>query len=89
VHDAPGPRPARLHAGAARENDHHVLAEVFLLFLDAAAQPFARRYHQCDRNDAPGDAEHRQQRSALMRPERRDRIAQEVAERHQCPATGE
>ena len=52
-------RAARLHAGSAGENDHHVLAESFLIFLDAITEAFARRHHDGDGDDAPGDAEHR------------------------------
>src|SRR6266481_1260519 len=69
-------RPPRLHTGAARKNDHHVFAKSFLVILNALAKPLARGDHHGDGDDAPGDAEHRQHGSALMGPERGQRVSQ-------------
>src|SRR5271169_130675 len=82
VHSAARPRAARLHAGSPGEHDHHILAEIFLLFLNAAAQSLSRGYHQCDGDDSPRNPEHSQQRPPLVRPERRNRIPQEITKRH-------
>ena len=59
ANETPRARAARLHAGAASENDHDVLAKGFLVFLDAVAEAFTGSHHDGDGNDAPGDAEHR------------------------------
>src|SRR5262249_36860819 len=69
VHAAGRPA-ARLHAGATAEHDHDVLAERFLIFLDAITEALACGDHNRDRDDSPSDAEHGEKRAALLRPER-------------------
>src|SRR5207244_9181405 len=73
-----------LHAGTAGENDHHVFAKRFLIFLDAVAETFARSHHDSDGDNSPGDAEHGEERAALLRPERHQRIAKKVTKRHRA-----
>ena len=46
------------------------------------AQALAGRHHQRDGHDAPGDAEHGERRAQLVRGERAQRVAQQVAEGH-------
>src|SRR6266566_4712999 len=53
--EAAGARPSSLHAGAARENDHHVFAKRFLVILNALAKSLTRRHHHGNGDDAPGD----------------------------------
>ena len=68
VHFASGARPADLHAGAAVKNDQDIFAQVTGLDFLSLAQPFARRNHQNDGDDAPCDSEHGQKRAQLVGP---------------------
>ena len=71
-----GARTSSLHAGASRKNDHHVFAKRFLVILNPLAKTLAGRDHHGNGDDAPSDAEHRQHGSALMGPERCQRVSQ-------------
>ena len=82
VHDAPGMRAASLQAGAAVEDDHHVFAEISGLFLLAFAQALARRDHEHDRNDAPGDPEHGEEGAQLVRPQGSKNVDNKITHRH-------
>ena len=84
TNETAGTRATGLHAGAAGENDHDVFAKRFLIFLDTGAEAFARCDHDGDRDDAPGDAEHGEERAALLRPESHQRIAKKVTKRHRA-----
>ena len=48
------------------------------------AQALARRHHQRDRDDAPRDAEHGEGGAQLVRGQRAQGVAEEVAEGHGC-----
>src|ERR1700676_1492694 len=82
VNHPAGARPAGLHAGAAGEDDHHVLAEGLLISLDTYAEAFAGGDHHSDGDNSPGDAEHGQQRAPLVRPQRSQRVFEQVAKGH-------
>ncbi len=82
VHDAPGADTAGLHAGASVKNDQNILAQVAGLVFLAYAQAFARRHHQNDGDDSPGNSEHGQERAQLVGPERTQHIANQIAKNH-------
>src|SRR5664280_2300719 len=52
----------------------------------AHAQALARRDHQHNRDDAPGNAEHGERGTQLVRPQSLEDIANEVAENHEMAA---
>ena len=85
---ASGVSAARLQAGAAVKDDHDVFPQIARLFCLAFAQSFAGRDHQNDGDDAPGDAEHRQERAQFMGPQRSYHVEKEVAQRHSGVWTG-
>ena len=82
VNEATGARAPGLHARSARKDDHHVLPERLLILLNAVAEAFSRRNHDGDRDHAPGDPEHREQRAPLVRPERGQRVRQQITKGH-------
>jgi len=68
MHDAARPRASRLHAGAAGKDNHDVLAETVRHLLLPDPQPLAGGHHEGDRDDSPGDAEHGEEGTQLVRP---------------------
>jgi hypothetical protein len=74
MYDTPRVHTARLQAGSTMEDDHDVFAQVPRLFRLTFSQPFARRYHQHNRHDAPGNSEHRQKCPQLVRPQGAENI---------------
>ena len=88
VHCASGAGSAGLHAGASVKNDQDVFAQVPGLFFLSFAQAFARRHHQNDGDDAPGDSEHGQKRAQFVGPEGAQHIADEIAQNHCCYGRG-
>jgi len=82
VHQPPGVGSSGLQAGAAVEDNHHVLAEISGLRFLSLSQAFARRHHQYDRHDAPRNAEHSQKCAQLVRPKGAKHIAEKIGESH-------
>src|SRR5258707_132191 len=85
-HLATGTRATRLQAGAAGKDDHDVLAKACRYAGLSHSQAFAGAHHQNDRDNAPSDAEHRQQGSELVAPERLQGVAKQIFEGH-CKRT--
>jgi hypothetical protein len=83
----PGASATGLKAGASGEDDHQVAAEILRDFGLTNAQALARRHHQDNRDDAPGDAEHGERGTQLVRPKCLEYIADEVAENHEQQIT--
>ncbi len=82
----PGAGPTGLKAGAPGEDDHQVATEILRDFCLADAQTFSGGDHQHDRDDAPGDSEHGERCAQLVRPERLENVADEVAQNHEKAA---
>src|ERR1700686_384333 len=61
---------AALHHGSpARPDKHHVLAQGIELFAIASAESFSQTNEQQQGTDAPGNAEHGQERAEFVRPQ--------------------
>src|SRR5215472_1911238 len=71
-----------LHARTPVEDDHDVLAKGFLVALEPDAQALRGCNHQRDGNDSPRDTEHRQEGAEFVRPERVNRVFEQVYEVH-------
>ena len=86
AHGPAGARAARLHGSAARENQQQVLPELHLHAALAFPEAVAGGGHQSDGDHAPGEAEHREPRAQLVRAERLNGVAEQVAKCHAEPA---
>jgi hypothetical protein len=82
VDDATGVRATGLKAGASVKDDHDVFAQVAGLLFLPFAKPLSGGHHQDDGDDAPGDPEHGQKGSQLVRPKRAKYVENQVFQRH-------
>src|SRR5581483_7538889 len=82
MYNSPGTRTARLQAGSAMKNNHHVLAASLGLRFLSFFKPFASRHHQHNRDDSPGNTKHRKKCAQLMRPHGAQHIADEIPNDH-------
>jgi hypothetical protein len=72
-------REAALHHGSATgPYKHHVLAERIELLAIAGTKPFTDADQQEQGTDAPGNAEHGQERAQLVGPKRAKRLPENV-----------
>src|SRR5579872_1265686 len=63
---------------AAGEDEHNVLAKFGHIFLLAAAEAFAETNQQKQRADAPCNAKHGEKRTQLVRPQRGQRLPDDI-----------
>src|SRR5208283_503698 len=80
-------RSPRLQAGAAMENDHHILAQSSGLLLLPFAQALTSRHHQHDRHNPPGNAKHGEECAEFVRPEGSHDVDNEVSQGHRASLT--
>jgi hypothetical protein len=64
------------------KHNQDVLAQIPGLLCLALAKAFARRHHQNNGNDAPGDPKHGQERAQFVCPQGTKHIANEIAQDH-------
>src|SRR6202050_1062095 len=75
-------RSPGLQAGPSVEDNHYFLPQVPGLLFLSFAQALARRHHQYDRNDSPGNAKHGEKCTQLVRPQRTQHIVKEISQGH-------
>src|SRR6202034_2138382 len=65
---------------APGKHKHNVLSECGQLLLLAAAKTFSQAHQEEQRADAPGDSEHGEEGAQIVRPEGRERLADNGAQ---------
>ena len=80
--------PGRTHiagdgGSASGKDEHDVFAQRVQLAAIAGAKALAQSHQQQQRSHAPGDAEHREERTQLVRPQRAQHLAENLKKHHE------
>src|SRR5579859_5670813 len=82
MHVAASMGAARLQAGTAVKDNHHVLAQVSGLFGLTLSLTLPRGHHEHNRHDAPGNSKHRQECAQLVSPQSPYDIEKQITQGH-------